>query len=281
MNSQYAFDAIRLIVFDIDGTLLDSRHELQERTISTLRKCRQKGVPYTFATGKNWDTAQVLAEKLEIHIPLILANGAIISDPQGIPLESFTIPADAVKMITEICDRYGRDLIVCNNEKYYIKEHTYNLDLLYEYGQPNFEPIGGWDKIGDDLSGTYKCDIIDRDDPRKLFEIEEIIRRKVNQPLAYCHSLPVELEIMADGVSKGNAIRRLCKRLDIDPSAVIVFGDGNNDIEMLQLDGLGVSLANGSHLAKASSNLIVPSNDRSGPAQLLEYILEMRDKIRN
>ena len=58
-------------------------------------------------------------------------------------------------------------------------------------------------------------------------------------------------------------------------SAVIAFGDGNNDIEILTEAGLGVSLANGMTQAKACADLVVPSNDQNGPAQFLEYLFDL------
>jgi HAD superfamily hydrolase (TIGR01484 family) len=84
MSIQYPFSSIRLVISDVDGTLLDSQHHLGEITRDILMKCREKGLPFTIATGKNWVSAKSLVEKLPIQIPMILANGAIISDPHGL-----------------------------------------------------------------------------------------------------------------------------------------------------------------------------------------------------
>ena len=77
------------------------------------------------------------------------------------------------------------------------------------------------------------------------------------------------------GATKGAGLRDLCTQLKIPLSAVIAFGDGNNDIEILTEAGLGVSLSNGMIQAKACADLVVPSNDQNGPAQFLEYLFDL------
>jgi len=82
------------------------------------------------------------------------------------------------------------------------------------------------------------------------------------------------LEVMPKGVTKLKAIQRLVEMLGISMEEVMTFGDGDNDAEMLEGAGLGVSLENGSDHAKASANLTIASCDENGPAKFLEKLLD-------
>ncbi len=277
MSIQYPFSSIRLVISDVDGTLLDSQHHLREITRDILMKCHEKGLPFTIATGKNWVSTKSLVEKLPIHIPMILANGAIISDPHGATLEIVTIPVEATRRIIEACEQNGRDLAVCVDGKVCVKRVNYNISLLSIYGEPNFREIGDWKNIEGELDKAYKCVVFERDDYHAQLDIEKIFRSKLTDyDLTYCQSTNQIFEVMAPGVTKGSAIHRLCRRMGISTDEVLVFGDGNNDVEMFDNAGISVALANASQSATAHASLIVPSNDCSGPAQLLDYILELK-----
>jgi len=84
----------------------------------------------------------------------------------------------------------------------------------------------------------------------------------------------------AKGVSKGNALLRLCTYLGVEPAQVLAFGDGNNDAGMLSIAGMGIAVANASTHIKAIADVLVSSNDREGPAQFLEYMLQIRASAR-
>ncbi len=74
-------DKIKLIVFDVDGTLVDDNKEISQKTVSAIHKLQHKGIDVSFATGKTYPSVETLLKKLDIKIPLILANGAIIQQP--------------------------------------------------------------------------------------------------------------------------------------------------------------------------------------------------------
>lgn len=268
-------ETIRLIVLDIDGTLLDSQHELQERTRSVLTGCQEKGVLVTIATGKNWDAVRPLAEKLGIRIPLILSNGALLADLGGNFREKDVIPWDVMQKIITICRRESRDLVVYLDDEVYVEHMTHNLAFLKNFGSNQIIEMGSWQALGERLAGVHKCMALDCQSMQSLLDLEGKLRAEIGDALEYCMAMPEILDMTPQGATKGNGLRRLCEILDIPLAAVIAFGDGNNDIDMLTEAGLGVVLSNGMPPAKACADLLVPSNDRNGPAQLLEYLFNL------
>jgi Cof subfamily protein (haloacid dehalogenase superfamily) len=266
---------IRLLAFDIDGTLLDSKHILQEQTRIALKGCQEKGIMVTLATGKNWDAVRALAEQLAIHSPLILSNGALLTDLAGTFYEKITIPSEVMQTIIRVCRQQGNDLVIYLDEQVYIERMTHNLSFLENFGSVGMIEVGQWENLGIRLDEVHKCMAVDREFSQRLMDLEAALRQEAGDTLEYCLAMPEILDLTPKGATKGAGLARLCAELGIPLDAVMAFGDGNNDIDILTEAGIGVSLANGMTQAKACADLLVPSNDRSGPAQLLTYLFDL------
>lgn len=266
-------EKIHLIISDIDNTLLDSNHMLQEPTRLALQRCALAGIAVTLATGKNWDAACWLAEELDIRVPVILSNGAILRQVDGSILEKERLPWPALQTIMQECEQGGYDLAINLDEDVYILNLTHNLAVLEDFGSTGMIEVGSWQVLWERLPEAHKCMILDRQSPQNLVDLENRLRVRIGESVEFCQSLPDIFDIMPKGVHKGRAMLRICDHMGIRAENVIAIGDGNNDAEMLSWSGLGVAVANASDLAKASADVVVPSNDENGPAQLLEYLL--------
>jgi hypothetical protein len=275
MQNTISAENYKLVAFDIDGTLLDSEQVLQEKTRSVLKKCQEKGILVTIATGKNWDAVRPLAQQLDIQAPLILSNGALLADLAGTFEEKKVIPGAVMRGIIRICRQEGKDLVIYLGDQVYVEEMTHNLSFLEVFGSVAMKRVGSWESLGEKLNEVHKCMVIDRQSTPSLLRLEAILRREVSDTLEYCLAMPEILDMTPQGATKGAGLRELCAKLNIPLSAVIAFGDGNNDIDILTEAGLGVSLANGMTQAKACADLVVPSNDHSGPAQFLEFLFDL------
>ena len=265
----------KLLVFDIDGTLLDSTQVLQEKTRSVLKKCREEGILVTIATGKNWDAVRPLARELEISTPMILSNGALLADLAGTFEEKKIIPGDVMRGIIRVCRRESKDLVIYLHDQVYIEGMTHNLSFLENFGSVAMNEVGRWENLGGQLAEVHKCMAVDRQSTSSLVQLEATLREEISATLEYCLAMPEILDMTPQGATKGAGLHDLCAKLKIPLSAVIAFGDGNNDVEFLTEAGLGVSLANGMIQAKACADLVVPSNDQNGPAQFLEYLFDL------
>jgi Cof subfamily protein (haloacid dehalogenase superfamily) len=275
MQKTISAENYKLLAFDIDGTLLDSEQVLQEKTRTVLKKCQEKGIWVTIATGKNWDAVRPLAQQLEIHTPLILSNGAWLADLAGTFEEKKVIPGEVMQGIIHKCRQEGKDLVIYLDDQVYIEGMTHNLSFLETFGSVAMNEVGRWEALGDKLNEVHKCMAVDLQSTQNLVHLEAVLREEVCDSLEYCLAMPEILDMTPQGATKGAGLKNLCEKLKIPLSAVIAFGDGNNDIDFLTEAGLGVSLANGMTQAKACADLVVPSNDHSGPAQFLEYLFDL------
>jgi len=274
MQNMIDADNYRLLVFDIDGTLLDSNHLLQEKTRTVLKKCQERGIWVTIATGKNWDAVGPLADELDIRVPLILSNGALLENRERSFEVKLRIPADIMRGIIRVCRDIEMDLIIYLDDTVRVERLTYNSSFLQRFGSTEMLEVGRWETLGEKIGGVHKCMVIDRNSTQRLVDLEGRLRGEVSSELEYCLSMPEILDMTPKGATKGAGLNNLCAHLNIPLSSVIAFGDGNNDIEMLGEAGLGVAVANGMTQVKACADLVVPSNDLNGPAQFLEYLFK-------
>ncbi|MDP2965102.1 MAG: Cof-type HAD-IIB family hydrolase [Pelolinea sp.] len=278
MNRQIRLSDYKLIVFDIDGTIQDSNHNLHPYTRDVLLRLHDANIPFTLATGKNLPAVKPLAETLGITLPLILSNGCMLQTVDGKELEKYVLPVAITHQVIGICEEGGWDLAIYLDDGIYIKRMNHNMALLIDYGSPGLIEIGEWPNIADRLKEAHKCLVVERSSPRKVYELEAVYERELGEKVEYCHTLVGMLEVMPKGVSKLSAIRRLSEMLGISMEEVMTFGDGNNDVEMLEGAGLGITMENGSDLAKASANLTIASSDENGPAKFLDELLERQQQ---
>jgi Cof subfamily protein (haloacid dehalogenase superfamily) len=276
MNRQIRLSDFKLIVFDIDGTIQDSNHNLHPYTKDVLLRLHDAAIPFTLATGKNLPAVKPLAETLGITLPLILSNGCMLQTVDGKQLEKYILPEEITWQVIGICEEGGWDLAIYLDDGIYIKQMNHNLALLIDYGSPGLIEIGDWLNIADRLKEAHKCLVVERSSPSKVYDLEAIYEKELGAKVEYCHTLIGMLEVMPRGVSKLSAIRKLSEILGIRMEEVMTFGDGNNDVEMLEGAGLGITMENGSDLAKACANLTIASSDKNGPAKFLDALLEQQ-----
>jgi 5-amino-6-(5-phospho-D-ribitylamino)uracil phosphatase len=274
VNRQIKLSDYKLIVFDIDGTIQDSNHQLHPFTKDVLLKLHDTKIPFTLATGKNLPAVKTLAETLEIKIPLILSNGCVLQSVDGDVLEKSLLPIELTHQIIEICEKGNWDLAIYLDDGIYIRKMNHNLELLIDYGTPGLIEVGDWANIEKRLCDAHKCLAVERSSPSRVYELETIFEKELRGKVEFCHSLEDILEVMPKGVSKLSAISKISKIMNLTLEEVMTFGDGNNDVEMLEGAGLGIALENGSEMAKASANLTVASCDEQGPAQFLKQLIE-------
>lgn len=264
----------RLLVFDMDGTILNSSHLLTDQTRDVLLKLHDEKINFTLATGRNLPACQEIAEALDIRLPLILNNGSVLQMRTGEIIAEWTLPIHITRTVIDICDMGGRDLVIATADTNYIKKLTQFHHLMLEYGSSGMTAVGNWESLDGVLSHVNKCVVVDRESHQNLIDLEKQYREKLGDQVDYVYTLIEMLEVLPKGVNKASALRTLVDSLKIDITEVMAFGDGNNDVEMLNEAGLGVVVANASDRAMRSADVAIPSNEDDGVAQFLQQLFE-------
>lgn len=270
---------IRLIVTDVDGTLLNSRQELSARAAAALRDAAELGVPTVVATGKTrgpW--ARALYEELgeeNRKMPGLFIQGLVVCDGRGIVLKSRTLEKAGVKDILRFAKTRDSVVVAFCGEQIVCSTRNEYTDKVLDYGEP--EPLECGDLLAkSDEFEVNKLLLFGEDDAVARFraEAETILADVCDITVA----VPGMLEFLPKGASKGSAVRDLCEVMDIDLADVLAIGDGENDKEMLMYAGLGIAVGNASSVTKSVADVVMEeTNDEDAVAKAVEvFVLEPR-----
>ncbi len=268
-------DRIRLVCFDVDYTLLNDDQQLLPMTEQTLKNLQLLGVKVILATGKNLNATRDIVDRLELNDPLIFSNGSIIQYRDGRIFSRKEIDPERARQVIQLGDEHELDMMISIADDVFVKEDGRFVHNLDKYGNSKLIEVKQWQDIGSNLEHIQKIVFID-EDHSELVKMNGILNSSILSGIKTTYSLSILLEVQPEGVSKGSALRELTQFLDYPREAVIVFGDGDNDIEMVEFAGIGVAVENATPGLKKVADLIVPSNNEEGPAQLLNKIVNLR-----
>lgn len=234
----------KLLVFDLDGTLLDENHTIPEPLCALLRALRDRGIETTLATGRPLVAVRGFVRQLELQLPLIVFNGAVIASPDEEVEWMEPLPRlQAGEALRQLAACSGSTQIYLRAD-----DRTFYTDVLGEAAadiraKDGMEPVrvDSLDALLEEHGGgVVKLFSIG---PREELEGVKTAYESVFPDYTCVFSEHDMLEFLGAGVTKGRALEILCERLDLPLDAVAAFGDNMNDLEMIQAAGLGVSMA--------------------------------------
>ena len=258
---------IRLIAFDIDGTLLNSNGECSAETMKRIHLLRDKGYIPTLVSGRTFNSVCGIARTIDIEGPFVAYNGAYVSMPDEEPLFSQPIPWESVKPL----------LMELENEEIYLK--VYVDDTLYVEKKTEetlkFSKVHGVEFLETGIGGlsTLEKDplkIVIIETPSKILEIYEKLKPWGNAFKIYKEDRGIE--IVHKESNKAHGLRILCQHYGISMNQVMAFGNEGNDLEMLTEAGIGVAMGNAPQYVQQSADIITKSNDEEGISWALDML---------
>jgi len=273
--------AIRLVVTDIDGTLLDPAGRISEEALAMLQRVASGGATVCLATSRRWVGAHTVAEELGLDCPLILYDGAITRQfSSGEILASHPLQRDAAWAAVSALASYGLRPIAQYNGPGGESMLTISADPATDYaarfverfqGQISIVPLDALAEGQDTLLRVVAFAPHDM-----LLSLADSFAdpRLGTQLLEMGGYEMAELTYFAPGTSKGAALLALAEHLEIPAVETFAIGDGLNDISMLKVAGVSVAMAGAPHSVRAAARFVTSSNDEEGFARALAmYVL--------
>lgn len=271
---------VKLIAFDLDGTLLDDGKRIPEENLRALRAAGEAGLLLVPATGR---IPEGLPEPLRGLPGLrcgILINGALLYDfAEGraigraeIPVETALEVVDFLAAQPVLYDCYQNEWGFVDRALYeragdYIEDPGI-LDLLVRLRTP---VPSLREHLAQQGEGVQKLQLHTKDRALRQRLLRELPERFPQ--LAITSSIPTNIEINSAEANKGGALLRLCALLGVDPAETLAFGDGTNDLSLLRAAGLGAAVANAAPAVLDAADLITASNNESGVGKTIFSIL--------
>jgi len=243
-------------------------------TEQTIKRIQSQNIKVILATGKNLSATRDIVDRFDLNDPLIFTNGCIIQYRNGKIFSQNGLYPEKAKKVIQLGTARGMEMMVSVPDEIFVKEDGPFFHTMEKYGNSNFREIKAWDELGSNLDRVLKIVFIDEDN-EKLMDMNNVLENAIPDGIETCHSLPVLLEVLPSGVSKGSALKKVAEFLNYPREAIIAFGDGNNDIEMIKFAGIGVAMENATPELKKAADFIVPSNNEEGPAQFLKDIFNL------
>lgn len=245
----------KLIITDFDGSLVGEDLIVSTENIKAIEKFREMGGDITIATGRRWQSVGSFVRRLNIKLPVILYNGAGIYDP----LRDEWIERKFLKIET------FREILNFLTPFYpKISLGVYWKDALWE--KEKLEEVIKY--IEEDLIKLFF------ESQREILEdLAESLKFYFNEKIEIVFSAENYLEILPKGCSKGNAMLKILRLLNISPKEVIAIGDYDNDLDMVEKAGLGVTLPNGSLRIKNIADYITLSGPEKALAEIVDNFI--------
>lgn len=263
----------KMVVLDMDDTLMNSDNEVSPETKSYLIDIQDKGYSVVLASGRPTEGMIPVARELQLNHNesfIISYNGGKTIKMSNEEVEvSKTVSKDNFDLIVDYCRERG--FLVLTYDNGYIIH-----DSDHEYMNIESELTGLPMKRVKDIKSYISRDVPKVMGVDYVYNITEAridLNGFFNKDIDVTTSKPFFLEFMAKDVSKGNAIKALCKKENINLEEVVVFGDSLNDQSMFEVAGYSVAMGNASEELKESADEVTLDNDSEGIPHMLKKLI--------
>jgi Cof subfamily protein (haloacid dehalogenase superfamily) len=245
---------------------------LHDRTLAALRATRDAGLNVIVVTGRMVQSVRRYLEPAGLNEPVICYQGAVVADADGRWLRHEPIPLELAREAIAAVETEGFGLNVYVDDELYVSRVTEEARNYAGFQGLEIHEVG--DLLGWLADPPTKLVCVG--DPSELDAVEIRMKEQFGERMYISKSLPYFLEFAAAGVTKGAGLDFLAEHMGFTPERTIAFGDGENDVELIEWAGYGIAVENAHPRVKAVADWICPSAEEQGVAQVLEALVDSK-----
>ncbi len=272
----------RLLAVDLDGTLLDSSWNLPEVNRRALEAAAEAGVALAIVTGRRFPAASACLVDLRLDPWLVLNGGALVKQGREGPVVARTLlPLPQAREILSLVSERGAHPVVHDGpdaEGYLLIEsrEVANNSLAF-YLEKATPPVRRLSNLQAELERD-PVQIMFAASLKEIAEIEQLLAHRLGRAVHLARTAYPErdfaiLDVTASSCSKARALSLVAERLGLTTADAMAIGDNWNDVEMLEVAGLGVVMANAAPELRSRGFALTGSNDQGGVAEAIERLL--------
>ena len=272
--------AVKCIALDMDKTTLNAQGKLSKENREALLYAIKKGVHVCIASGRAFSALPEDVVSLPGIEYAITCNGAEVYDvPRKKCLQRFCLPGESVKAIMKVTENDPVTYEAFIRGQAYAGTEYVKDPVRFGATKQAVEYVQHTRKMEDDIrafilthsSELSSMDIIVKDEEKKA-EVWALLEESVKD-IYITSSIQQLIEISGKNSGKHNGLKFLADLLCISLQETAAFGDADNDVEMLEIAGIGIAVANGSEKALAAADMITSHHDKNGVAEGIYKIL--------
>jgi hypothetical protein len=269
----------KVIATDLDGTLLNSDHQVDPFTVSTVRTLEAQGLHFVIATGRHYCDVAGIRDVLGISPYLVTSNGARVHAPDNSLIFANDLPPAIVQRMVQpqIAGEHGRVIVnLFADQEWLIDRDAPDLLRFHQDSGFTYEVMDLREHDGRDIAKVLYIG-----EPADLAQVAANLEREFGDALYVTYSLPDCLEVMTANVSKGRALQVVLERLGVDAARCVAFGDNMNDIDLLETAGhpFMMNNANPDLITRLPNVPRIGNNFEAGVAHHLRKLFEMDGEL--
>ncbi len=266
-----------IIALDLDGTLTNSEKIITPRTFDALMKAQREGVRLVLASGRPTFGIAALANQLQLAdyggYVLSYNGGRIIDWCEKTVIFSQVVDQKLVPILYDFAEKAQLPIVTYLPEAILASKNE--GEYLAEEARINGMPVVVAQNFVEEAmqiaGGSTKFLI--PGEPELLIQLESEMKAALSEQMEVFRSAPFFLELPPKGIDKAQSLQRLLTHLGLERESLMAFGDGFNDLSMIQFAGQGVAMANAVEEVKSIADFVTTSNEEDGIAHALEQLL--------
>lgn len=264
---------MEVLACDLDRTLIWEDGVLHPRTRAALERAQAAGMRVIVVTGRMFRSVLPYLEEAGLDEPVVCYQGAVVADPAtGSFLRHVPIPLELAREAISGLERDGFHVNCYVDDELYVGRVTPEAERYATFQNLPLHPVGNL--VAWLSEPPTKLVVID--DPVVLDGLEARLKSRFEERLYISKSLPYFLELASPEVTKGTGLAFVAEHLGFTAERTLAFGDGENDVELLEWAGWGIAVANAHERVLAVADWVCPSAAQEGVAQVIEALVDSR-----
>ena len=263
--------AIRLLLADVDGTLVTSEKALTDRSVAVVHRLADAGVLFAVTSGRPPRGMAMLVEPLALTTPIAAFNGGLIVAPDDLTvLEQKVVPADLVQPVLDLMAKAGLDSWIYRGADWYVRDPA-GPHVDREARTVQFPPtvVADFDGLTDGVAKVVGVS----DDAEAMARATTAAREQFGDRVSAAQSQPYYLDVTHPDANKGGVVRYLSERFGIPSAQIATIGDMPNDVLMFAHSGLSIAMGNASAEVQRAARRVTTTNDDEGFANAVDRFI--------
>jgi Cof subfamily protein (haloacid dehalogenase superfamily) len=259
--------AIRLLLADVDGTLVTGDKVLTDRAITAVHRLHDAGVLFAVTSGRPPRGMSMLVGPLELQTPIAAFNGGLIVDPDMSVVEQRVLPQDLVVPILRLLTSFGLSVWSYRGADWYVPD-LQGAHVARESRTVRFDPTLATDleQITDNVAKIVGVS----DDHDAVESAAAAARDHFGDHVTAARSQPYYVDVTHPEANKGSVAQYLSTRYGIPTEQIATIGDMPNDVLMFAHSGLSIAMGNASPEVQRAARRVTASNEEEGFAKAVE-----------